>query len=82
MHSSTDPMIHSPVAPDQIDILQHVFDMVRIERGLLKESPEALDLARHVIHLYFDGVHEEAALFAATRAADRPSETAPSHREP
>jgi hypothetical protein len=58
------------MAPDQVDILQQVFDTVRIERGMTKESAEALDLARLILRLYFDGEEREAALLDAARAGE------------
>lgn len=70
MHSPTDRSVQYPVAPDEIDVLQRVFDAVLIERGMTKESAEALDLARLILRLYFDAVNKEAALHDAVHSED------------
>jgi hypothetical protein len=68
MNSMSDAPIHAPMAPDEIDMLQRVFDVILKERHLAKDSPEALDLARLVIRLHLDGVECEATLTEMIRA--------------
>ena len=50
MTAALDRSMHEPVGPDEVDVLQSVFDAVLCEKRLQKQSVEALDLARSVIH--------------------------------
>jgi hypothetical protein len=70
MTATTDRAMHEPVGPDEVDVLQSVFDAVLTERRLQKQSVEALDIARNVIRLYFDGLHRHDELLDAYRAEE------------
>jgi len=63
------PTIHPPIAPEEIDALQRVFDRLREERLLDRQSPAALELAQMVIRLHFDGIDCEETLLDAIRSA-------------
>lgn len=67
MNAVTERGIHDPVVPEEVDVLQAVFDTVAAERQLHKQSVEALDVARSVIRFYFDGIQDYDTLLAMMR---------------
>lgn len=67
MNVSTERAMHDPVAPNEVDVLQSVFDTIISERNLHKQSAEALDAARNIIRFYFDGIHDRNTLLAMMR---------------
>lgn len=70
MNAATDRSMHEPVGPEDVDVLQSVFDAVLRERRLHKQSVEALDIARSVLRFYFDGIHRKDDLLAALNASE------------
>jgi hypothetical protein len=67
MNATTERATHDPVAPEEVDVLQAVFDTVAAEHSFHKQSVEALDIARNVIRFYFDGIHDYDTLLAMMR---------------
>ncbi|WP_165932813.1 hypothetical protein [Rhizobium sp. BK251] len=49
-------------------LLQRVFDMIRVERRIDAGHPEGDLLAATIIHLYKQGIREEAELLSVMRA--------------
>jgi hypothetical protein len=68
MNAITERAMHDPVAPDEVDVLQGVFDAIIAERRLNKQSVDALQVARDVIRFYFDGIHDHDTLLDMVRA--------------
>ncbi|WP_312366177.1 hypothetical protein [Ensifer sp.] len=50
------------IEPDQMQIIQAVFDAVVAARGLDKKSDEAGALASRLVSLFQSGVHDREAL--------------------
>ncbi|MDR7146652.1 hypothetical protein [Rhizobium sp. BE258] len=44
MNAITERAMHDPVAPDEVDVLQGVFDAIIAERRLNKQSVDALQM--------------------------------------
>lgn len=63
------PTIHPPMAPEEIDALQRVFNRLREERMLDRQSAAALELAQMVIRMHLDGIDCEETLLDTIRSA-------------
>jgi len=53
-----------PIEPEEMEMLQRVFDQVCNVRGFRKQTPEAVDVARLIMNLYQNGIHLERQLIA------------------
>jgi hypothetical protein len=53
--------------PDELKLLNEVFDLICREYGLQRESPEAEDIGRAAISLFSAGVLNEAELVTSLR---------------
>lgn len=51
-----------PIKPDQIQMLQRVFDRVAENRGVSQQSDDAANLASVIIDYYQHGIAEEDQL--------------------
>lgn len=57
-----------PLFSRDMALLQRVFDMIRVERRIDSGHPEGDLLAATIIHLYKQGIREEAELLSVMRA--------------
>lgn len=53
-----------PVEPDELAMLQRVFDQACKVRAFRKQTPEAVEVAGLILSLYQHGIHEERQLIA------------------
>ncbi len=53
-----------PVEPEEMEMLQRVFDQACNVRGFRKQTPEAVDLARLIMNLCQHGIRQERQLIA------------------
>jgi hypothetical protein len=53
-----------PIEPDELSMLQRVFDQACKVRGIQKQTPEAVEVAILIISLYQHGVLNERQLIA------------------
>ncbi|MDR6820805.1 hypothetical protein J2X76_006005 [Neorhizobium sp. 2083] len=53
-----------PIEPEEMEMLQRVFDQVCNVRGFRKQTPEAVDVARLIMNLYQHGIRLERQLIA------------------
>lgn len=58
------PSIASAVEPDELDMLQGIFEEVCRNRGIIKGSDTATQLASDLIHLFQTGVRDPQKLQA------------------
>ncbi|KAA0687383.1 hypothetical protein DTW90_33545 [Neorhizobium sp. P12A] len=58
-----------PLFSEDLDQCQKVFDIVRAEMGMERESAKESSLASHIIHFYRQGIRNEHQLLILARTA-------------
>ncbi|MDR6820318.1 hypothetical protein J2X76_005515 [Neorhizobium sp. 2083] len=59
-----------PLQPEELDMLQRVFDVACVEAGIQKKSRQAEGLAATLLQLFQSGIHNEQDLEAALKKVD------------
>lgn len=63
--------VPSSLTPEELTILQNVFDKECERRGFQKNSPEAVDLAELLMSIFQKGQHNEQQLLSALINSDQ-----------
>lgn len=56
--------VSTPISPDELQLLQDVFDQILSQRGLEKTQEDAVVLAAELVRLYELGVRDSQSLRA------------------
>jgi hypothetical protein len=62
---------HGVFEPEQLEILQRVFDQACIDRGHSRVGIDAENLAATIMHLFHTGIVSEADLHVALKKLDK-----------
>ena len=57
-------LVPSAISPEELVMLQRVFDQACASRGLLKSSPEAMSVAEMLMDIFQSGIRAEQQLIA------------------